>query len=936
LKIYILTYDYYDNERMNKLRITRLKLVNYIGIFIALGKTEFELDFTTDNNDNKLDDNYRTTMFVGKNGSGKSTIMTQLHPFRDSFDNRDILILDGEDGLKEIDIEHKGDFYEIVHKMKTHGSKSFISKNGEELNPNGGVRTFNEIVFDELGIDKDFSKLAKLGSNVKGFVDLSTADRKKYISKFIPDFDDYLKAFETVKEKYKLSNSKIKFIVDELDKIEDIEFIEKELRILNKNLDTIKEEQDNLHKKSGGQQSILTELEKNNDFGSSQDIHLRILKEKQRLADMKVFVINFSNKYEENPNIDELNNIIRNYDIKLTKLEGEIDKEKALFDEDNKKLTEIFNDITKIKHKLTQYEDSGTLDQLEKENFMLEKEKETILNHINSSEFKDVNLSKDEMSREISRTIDKIESFMNYLKPSYTLLVNSDLFDDINLDLFEKSIDSNSDLINIDRNELKLKYIKLEDRLNSKEKRLSEAMGNLKCVEDLKKRPVNCKIDTCPFIAESLGYIGIEEEIEELEKEISEIKKEMSDISKRDDNLSDLYYEFKQYKEAKSKILDNRNDITNIFLDQFDMNFLKFIKENSLLEISKTATLFVNEIEDYLSQINRLENINNRLNVLEPSIKSLRDNYDIIKELNENLNSLKNKKGKLEEKIKDRDLSIKSNKKELNDLSIKKSDYEEFRKSKTEYNDLMDMINELEEKKEVLATNQNTYDHIKEEYDQVLQNIKDNEKSISSLSDELESYKMKKSRIEEYNKAKIELEENFSNLKVLKDSLDPIKGIPIYFMQDYLNKTEVITNKLLDLAFGGKFRISFELGARDFNIKVHDEGITKDDISQASQGEFALTTISLSLALLEQSIKKFNIVTLDEIDGALDENNRNIFIDILDTQMDSLGVEQMFIISHNNAFDSKEMNLILLKNHNVDTEDELFMRNKNVIFNYDD
>ena len=54
----------------------------------------------------------------------------------------------------------------------------------------------------------------------------------------------------------------------------------------------------------------------------------------------------------------------------------------------------------------------------------------------------------------------------------------------------------------------------------------------------------------------------------------------------------------------------------------------------------------------------------------------------------------------------------------------------------------------------------------------------------------------------------------------------------------------------------------------------------------------AITTISLSLALIEQSIGNYNILCLDEIDGPLDSTNRTNFIDILNSQIDKLGIEQ--------------------------------------------
>lgn len=113
----------------------------------GLGKDEIELDFTKSNNN--------IVMLLGGNGSGKSVIMSSLQPYKESFDDRKTLILEGTEGRKEIDYLHNGHKYEIVH-IYAKTAQSFISKDGVELNENGGVRTFEEIVSKELGITKDF------------------------------------------------------------------------------------------------------------------------------------------------------------------------------------------------------------------------------------------------------------------------------------------------------------------------------------------------------------------------------------------------------------------------------------------------------------------------------------------------------------------------------------------------------------------------------------------------------------------------------------------------------------------------------------------------------------------------------------------------------------------------------------------------------------
>ena len=119
------------------MKITYLLLKNVIGIYRGMQLNEIELF---------LDSTNVFTMITGTNGSGKTTLENSLDPFAVE------AIRPNKKGYKEIQIKHKKKHYIIKHyyePSKTgHTTKSFIydCKKGEELNENGNVSSFLEIV----------------------------------------------------------------------------------------------------------------------------------------------------------------------------------------------------------------------------------------------------------------------------------------------------------------------------------------------------------------------------------------------------------------------------------------------------------------------------------------------------------------------------------------------------------------------------------------------------------------------------------------------------------------------------------------------------------------------------------------------------------------------------------------------------------------------
>src|SRR5699024_7276501 len=128
-----------------------------------------------------------------------------------------------------------------------------------------------------------------------------------------------------------------------------------------------------------------------------------------------------------------------------------------------------------------------------------------------------------------------------------------------------------------------------------------------------------------------------------------------------------------------------------------------------------------------------------------------------------------------------------------------------------------------------------------------------------------------------------------------------------------------IVNNLLERIYGDDFKIdNFEITSTDFNIPYIKNGVRINDVVYASQGERSFLSIALSFALLTQSVKRYNIPLLDEIDATLDMKNRRLFLNILEEQIDVIDAEQVFLITHNNMFDDYPVDIIMTSDINID------------------
>jgi DNA repair exonuclease SbcCD ATPase subunit len=188
---------------------------------------------------------------------------------------------------------------------------------------------------------------------------------------------------------------------------------------------------------------------------------------------------------------------------------------------------------------------------------------------------------------------------------------------------------------------------------------------------------------------------------------------------------------------------------------------------------------------------------------------------------------------------------------------------------------------------------------------------------IQKLVSRIDQYKSLKKELDLYNK-------KYDEMTLVKEALSSKKGMSLYYIKNYLGNTEDITNELLDIAYNGQIYIdNFKITPTEFTIPFYNRGKLIKDVKYASQGEISFLSIALSFGLASQTLSKYNIMLLDEIDGPLDTTNREKFIKIMENQIERIGSEQSFLITHNDMFSSYPVDVLDLNFDNQEKKYEL-------------
>lgn len=851
------------------MKILYLKLTNFINIVTAFNTETIEIDFSKSNNN--------VVLLTGPNGSGKTSILSCLHPFPTN-GNMDVrsdnpIIVPRENGYKEIHISDGDDLYVIQHFYTRNGDKhiikSYIQKNGVELNENGNVTSFKEIVEKELGLEQDYMKLTRLGSNVTNFIDMKRQERKNFTGKIISEADIYLSYHKKIMADKNKVNIQINHTSDLIRRLQ-----VDDLGELKKAQKSLQHQIEDLTAKIEKANSELSVLQYQlNDCGDIPAMRERIQEKEKELKHIQKALARAS---EIKISISTLKSMIEETKIAILKAKSSLDTNVITRTGILNQLDSIANEIDSIRREIARIEDDQNVKDMEANIELL---RQTIRRRAKESGIGGYvrPCSKAEME-DLIKMLDKC---MDILLSTYELGKGP----------IQKAVSffhTKTDIEKYTReNREKIKRNKMQSLCEQVYAEVSKDIGLLgpDC-----KNPSGCRV--YDFYQRIYEYATqAPDKVIEDETFLAYTKMAYNNIQTVLKYLRDYHDIFEKMPECikdqflMSTVLAHICNMEWIYDKDIIFHELGLITDDELQdadleELSRQKSM----LAQYKKANSNIEYFQNKLEELIDSRTSLMGQLDEVKETINSLNR----------EIEEKEASVS----DYEDMVVAMEHEDEV---ETEFNDLKSKLTLASQLSLQIREKTSILNDLQFRKNKMSKTHQDNEFRI-------ENYKR-------YKKDLDELSSKFTDLEYLARALSSREGIPLIFIQAYLKDIKDVANQLLDVVYDGDLHLEdFEITADEFGIPYSTKGTTVKDVIYASQGERSFISLALSFALTYKSISKYNIMLLDEIDATLDISNREKFLHVLEMQIDMIHAEQVFVISHNDMFNAYPVDIVDTRN----------------------
>ena len=895
------------------MRLLRLRLENYIGIYNGMGLSSIEIDFSKCI--------HKVLIIKGDNGTGKSTIFKALTPLADS----SIDYIPDKTAIKEI--AYETDFQTILNikyesivkdgiRRPTKCYLNRLNPDGsiENLNPSNNITTAKEVIYDILGIDDNFITLSQLSANKKGLGGLKPSERKRYVNSIISSLTAFNNIHKMITTKSTVLKSIIDSYVTKLSQIGNIAIVE----------DAIKKDTLALKELDNKKNGLISEIATIKAELSRLDSSGNFLDDYKNLSMRKIIL---EKEIRELPDIEEYSEEkLIQYEKDMAKYEANEEmlssRAKELLDEESK----INNNITELTIKLDSLYNKEHMDDLNYKIESTKKELESYKPYFHL--FKTYKNISEQDYETVKLVIEKFNSTVENIFQTYSETVRKESMNSLRTGKNEVILDHTEILSGLEK--------QLEDLRT--EKRDVEFLNNRS--KDYNKIPDDCNHKSdCPFIkdvVEAKNALRSRQSLYSLSTKINstlDAIESAKNLAEENMIKTQCLYEMKsilEYIQSMSKIirkfpgtesLDSINTLYHNIENGIRLNFESVDKYQEFKNISTIVSALEDDLHSYETAKEKLISANAEIRILQEKIDT-----DL-----KNLSTIRDSKLSIFAEIE----KIRSSKMEiemvLDSIRYAKINKAKFEEVSVELNEITNKIESMEKNTVLIKDLTDKLNRRASELS-ALQNT-----DLPAISKAIEENKYRMVLFEQYTRDSQEYAAKYNEVQMIK-KYTSIHGIQTVYMSVFMNSILNTTNTLLRLLFGGRFALQpFIINENEFNIPCADsEGRVREDISLMSDSQLSMISMLISFVLLRNSSNRYNIIKLDEVDDNLDSINRIQFSILIEQIMNDLGFDQCLIISHNNELDLSNTDIVILKMESQEMIDSLYNSGGNIVFSYNE
>lgn len=817
----------------------------------------------------ELDASFTSTLqlLIGQNGSGKSSLLTELSPFPP------VSSIFEKDGVKKLHISHGKSNYVLTSDFSDKSHPHSFKRDEEELNESGNSKVQQELVETEFGYTKSVAGVLNMTSSL---TKLSKASRKSLL------FELYPGDLTFILDKHKFICSSIKKYRNNLEMLQSMkretteqQLTREQMQEYESSLEQLKNELNAVDKTIFLLEKELNQIRNRENYECDEENKLDL---KQMCEDLKQISSRAAELKIRYPHL------FRDQDVRLTK--DKIDNRMETLQSDLKKYEEQAENLKKIINEYSSFSESSVSDEIKK----LEKsEKDLLTRHEKHKVDPQIPVIPEDDIESVKTDVREwTESLLSRIGE-----MTSQVWSREKLEKCENLIKEIHSQIRDFENEKK----HLNDEYNKKNEEYQSRI-NL-------SPPAQCNFD-CRLKESYQKFLkDVKKRVDEVAVRINKVDKRIETLNKRLEKLRNVYQgpsQVIQSVEQLSDLIDWRKWRSYLCGQQ---SVIQILNENGYILCNRMDRIIRNS-ENKKAQLN-----------IEKELNTVRDKLETLRNTNLPAEELINKTAM------DRKSELNSAVKQIEQIKFDLNRLQELGEAgKTLLQDT-EFLEQMQEKFKVYGEYVvlRRLEQVDMETIDSLKTVRDNlNESIRSKENQIKEQKELQSKLEKTIEPRIKkTQEELRKVRLIEPELSPTAGIPHRYMVKFLNKVLAHVNEIIRSVWGYSLEMEYmdENIALDYAFPVRiNDGNKIQDCSMCSQGEKEILDMAWLFAVYRVLgyNRKFPVF-LDEPDSALSHGNRQRIMELIGNLINSGDVYQVFMINHyHSLFSAFENNEILCLN----------------------